>query len=104
MTSLPTQQHELIELKNLMPLSPWNSQPQPLRKLKERQYVKLKKPILRDGVIVYWQPKIVEKEAEDLEFEYPYVGLFEFIDRYIVDVIKRWTDKLLGPILSIKFH
>ncbi|KAJ1425111.1 hypothetical protein SESBI_11226 [Sesbania bispinosa] len=88
MASLRTQQPKLIQLKDLMPLYPWKTSPLPLSKLRGGQYMKLKEPIFKDGVKVYWQHKVLEKEAEDLEFEVPYEGVFKFIDRHVVNVIK----------------
>ncbi|KAJ1424190.1 tyrosine kinase family protein [Sesbania bispinosa] len=94
MDSLRIQQPKLIQLKDLMPLYPWKTSPLPLSKLRGGQYMKLKEPIFKDGVKVYWQHKYLEEEAEDLEFEIPYEGVFKFIDRHVVNVIKKWIHKL----------
>jgi hypothetical protein len=64
------------------------------------QYVKLKKPIVKDGVTIYWLPKSLVTEVEDPEIVIPYQGIFEFIDRHVVKAVKRWIDKLVGQVSS----
>lgn len=99
MASVRRQQPKLVELKDMMPLCPWKTPPPPLSKLRGGQYVKLKEPIFKDGVKVYWQPKSSAMEAEDdPEVEIPYQGVFEFIDRHVVNVVKRWVEKLVGQV------
>ncbi|KAJ1425110.1 tyrosine kinase family protein [Sesbania bispinosa] len=94
MASPRTQQPKLIQLKDLMPLNPWKTSPLPLNKLRGGKCMKLKEPIFKDGVKVYWQHKFLEKEVEDLEFEVPYEGVFKFINKHVVNVIKKWINKL----------
>jgi hypothetical protein len=100
MSSLCKQQPKLIQLKDLRPLRPWKTPPLALKELRGMQYVKLKKPVFKDGVQVYWLPKYLSNEVEEPEAEIPYQGVFEFIDRHFVSVIKRWIDKFVGQVSS----
>jgi hypothetical protein len=100
MGSLSKKQPKLIQLKDLMPLRPWKTPSLPLSELKGVQYVKLKKPIVKDGVTIYWLPKSLVMEVEDPEIVIPYQGIFEFIDRHVVKAVKRWIDKLVGQVSS----
>lgn len=95
------EQPKLTQLKDLIPLSPWKTPPLPLSELKGAQYMKIKEPIFKNGVKVYWQPKYLDKEDEDPELIIPYQGLFEFIDTHFVNVIKRWISKFVGQVSSL---
>lgn len=88
------QQPKLIELKDLKPLCPWKTPSPPLSELRGLQYMKLKKPILKDGVKVYWENKYLAEEDEELQVVISYQGVFEFIDKHGVKVIKRFIDKV----------
>ncbi|KAE9592658.1 hypothetical protein Lal_00029196 [Lupinus albus] len=98
MGSTSTKKPELVELRKLIPLRPWQTPPPPLTKLRGQQYMKLKKPIIKNGVKIYWHPKISEEEFEE-QIEIPYAGIFEFFDK-LVGGIKRWSDKFFGQIFS----
>ncbi|RHN77661.1 hypothetical protein MtrunA17_Chr1g0157161 [Medicago truncatula] len=95
MGSISKEKPKLISLKDLMPLRPWNSPPLPLSELRGRQYMKLKKPIFKDGVEVYWLPKILANEDEVPETVIPFQGVFKFIDRHVLTVVKRWIGKIV---------
>lgn len=95
---------KLIQLKDLIPLRPWMSPPLKFSELRGVQYMKLKKPIIKDGVKVYWQPKILANEDEVQEDVIPHQGVFEFIDTHVVNVLKRWIDKSLGQTFSFKLN
>lgn len=91
----------LVALKELMPLYPWRTPaPQFPGNLNEGQYVKVKDGSSR----VFWAPKTLQNGANDYDsetIEIPYQGLFEFIDKYVINNLKRWTDRLLGQIFSL---
>ncbi|KAG2698261.1 hypothetical protein I3843_07G142200 [Carya illinoinensis] len=91
-------QSRLMPLTDLMPLQPWKT-PAPLfpENYQNRQYIKLKKPVVRDGNKVFWQPEtLVKRDDEDeyLDVEIPYEGVFEFFDKCIIKRIRVWVDKI----------
>lgn len=93
----------LVPLKELMPLQPWRTPAPPFPgNLNKGQYVKVK-----DGSSsrVFWAPKASQSGANDYDhseiIEIPYQGLFEFIDKCVINNLKRWTDRVLGQIFSL---
>jgi len=97
-------QPKLIQLKDLMQLRPWMPPPLQFSELRGVQYMKLKKQIIKDGVEIYWQAKIIANEDEVHEDVIPCYGVFEFIDRHVVNVIKRWVDKFVGQTFNFKLN
>jgi len=95
MASVQTHKPELIELKDLMKLRPWNSASLPLSKAGGR-YMKLKEPIYRNGVKVYWQPVIEEEEARNPRFRILCQALFKFFNTRIFCVIRRLLRKFFS--------
>lgn len=93
----------LVTLEELVPLCPWKTPAPPFPGNQKGQYVKVKKPLLRDGTEVFWAPKrLLLNEDEDIEgLAVPFEGLFEFCDACIINNVKRWIDKLLGQIFSL---
>ncbi|KAK7376672.1 hypothetical protein VNO80_02086 [Phaseolus coccineus] len=87
MGSVPTM-HEpkLIELKDLRRLRPWNTPSLPLSKV--GRYMKVKEPIYRNGVRVYWQ-QVIEEDEEDENpvYEIPYEGVFKFFNTRFFSLI-----------------
>ncbi|ESW32612.1 hypothetical protein PHAVU_001G002500 [Phaseolus vulgaris] len=71
---------KLIELKDLRRLLPWNTPSLPLNKV-GRRYMKVKEPIYRNGVRVYWQ-QVIEEDEEDQE-----EGLFKFFNTLFFSLI-----------------
>ncbi|QCD98753.1 hypothetical protein DEO72_LG7g30 [Vigna unguiculata] len=110
MVSVPRNEPKLIELKELMPLRPWNTPSLPLKKVGVR-YVKLKEPIYRDGVRVYWQT-VIEEEDENHKFEIPYERLFNLLNKrfpHIITFVAKfvcWTnvDFYICFLLSLYFR
>ncbi|XWS14417.1 hypothetical protein CRYUN_Cryun35bG0007900 [Craigia yunnanensis] len=93
----------LTTLKDLVPLSPWKTPTPPFTRSRSRLvYSKIKEPLLKDGVRVYWEAMpVLQKEDDNVDFEVPYGGLFEFIDKYVFKAIKRGIDRLLGELLGL---
>ena len=70
----------LTTLKDLVPLSPWKTPLPPFSTTRSLVYIKVKEPLLKDGVRVYWEAMtVLHKQDDDLDFLIPYGGLFEFI-------------------------
>lgn len=86
-----------MQLRDLMPLQPWKTPAPPFNKKHQNgQYIKLKEPLVtEDGSRVFWQPKTMQKEADDLDIEIPYDGVFEFFDKSVIKTVRRWIDRLL---------
>lgn len=89
-------------MKDLLPLQPWKT-PSPSFPYQNQngQYVKLKKPLVRDGTRVFWQVRMMQNEDDDLDIDIPYKGVFEFIDKWVIKTIRVWVDWLFGEIFSL---
>ncbi|XVF35906.1 hypothetical protein REPUB_Repub19eG0012000 [Reevesia pubescens] len=95
----------LTTLKDLVPLYPWKTPTPPFSRSRSMVYSKVKEPLLKNGVRVYWRAMPVlhkeDEDEDDMDFEGPYGGSFEFIDKYVFKAIKRWIDRLFGELLGL---
>ncbi|XVE56216.1 hypothetical protein DITRI_Ditri03aG0219900 [Diplodiscus trichospermus] len=91
----------LITLKDLVPLSPWKTSTPPFCRSCCPIYIKIKEPLLKDGVTVYWQAMAVHREADDIDFEVPCGGLFKIIDKHVFKAIRWWVDKMFGELFGL---
>jgi len=100
MTSHSKEQPKLIRLKDLMPSYPRKTPQLPISELRGWQYMKLKEPIVKDGVKIYWQTKILAKEVEDPKVVAPNQGIFKLFNIYVVNVVKRLIGKIVAKVSS----
>ncbi|PON34904.1 hypothetical protein PanWU01x14_340440 [Parasponia andersonii] len=101
-----TESERLVTLKELVPLHPWRTPSPPFPGNKNGQYVKIKKPILKDGrTKVFWAPKTllrIKDYGEGIQdLKTPYEGFFEFVDNFLINNVRKWIDRLLGQIFSL---
>ena len=94
----------LVALEELVPLCPWRTQTPPFPGNQKVQYVKVKRPLIKDGARVFWAPRalIFGNEDEDIKgLRIPFEGLFEFVCESVINYVKKWVDRLLGQIFSL---
>ena len=94
-------QPRLVTLKELVPLRPWSTPTPPFPGNQNGQYVKIKKPILKDGTMIFWAPKSLLRIEDHEDLNTPYEGFFKFVDEFLINNVKKWIDRLLGQIFSL---
>jgi len=67
-----------------MPSYPQKTPQLRISELRGWQYTKLKEPVVKDGVKVYWQTKRLANEVEDPKVVTPNQGVFNFLNIYVV--------------------
>ncbi|RHN77949.1 hypothetical protein MtrunA17_Chr1g0160241 [Medicago truncatula] len=98
MASQSKEQSKLIRLKDLMPSYPRKTPQLPISELRGWQYMKLKEPIVKDGVKVYWETKRLANEVEDPKVVTPNQGVVKLFNIYVVNVIKRLIDMIVAKV------
>lgn len=90
----------LMPLKDLIELQPWKTPTPPFSKSHSMYRKQSGDRLLRRGTTGTSNGREVGEE-DHLDFEIPYEGIFEFIDKYVVKKIRKLIDRFLGEVLGL---
>ncbi|GLU04628.1 hypothetical protein SLE2022_217660 [Rubroshorea leprosula] len=101
MVCISIERPRLESLKDLTSMpGPRSPCPQYPGFLKTR-YVKVKEPVFRNGVRVYWDEVPLHKEVGDEESEVRCFGVFRFLKVQVIGTIRRAFDRYFGVLLGL---